>query len=87
MERDPRIDPKPGDGIARDFKTARDGTILREVTRAHGGFVFFRRDNGYVVRNEIITIREWREWARKASVFETAEHAPKAGDIGPGDGK
>jgi hypothetical protein len=70
--RDPRIDPAPDDGISRGFKTATHGVILREVTRAHGGFVFFRRDNGYESKNQIVSISQWRKWARKATVFRIA---------------
>ena len=71
-QRDPRIDPAPGDGIARDFSTALGGTILREVTRAHGGIVAFRRDNGYVARYQIVSLDKWRSWARRATVFAIA---------------
>jgi hypothetical protein len=70
--RDPRIDPAPDDGISRGFKTATHGVILREVTRAHGGFVFFRRDNGYVAKHQIVALSKWRQWARKATVFRIA---------------
>jgi hypothetical protein len=66
--RDPRIDPVPGDSISRDFPTAAGGTIIRDVTRAHGGFVFFRRDNGYQAKHQIVSLTKWRAWAAKAEV-------------------
>lgn len=67
-ERDPRINPAVGDEIAREFKTARQGIILREVTRAHGGFVFFHRDNGYVSKPQIVPLEKWRKWAKNTEV-------------------
>ncbi len=70
--RDPRMDPEVGDSIAREFKTAVGGCIIREVTRAHGGFVFFQRDNGHVAKSQIVSIGQWRKWARTAEVLEIA---------------
>jgi hypothetical protein len=71
--RDPRIDPKPGDAIARNNPNALQGMILRDVTRAHGGFVFFGQDNGYISKPRITSLVEWRAWAKKAEVCDVAE--------------
>ena len=71
--RDPREDPKPGDTISRDIASALQGTILRDVTRAHGGFVFFKQDNGSTARGRIVSLTEWRKWAEKAEVCEHAD--------------
>ncbi len=73
--RDPRINPVCGDGISRAFKTARAGEILREVTsvRGEGGFVFFRRDNGYEAKHQIVSIEKWRRWAKHATIFRIAD--------------
>ncbi len=68
--RDPRIDPEIGDEICRPFKTALSGLILRRVTRAHGGFVFFVSDNGYYTDSVKCSIKVWRRWAIKAEVIE-----------------
>ena len=68
-ERDPRITPKPGDIISRDFATAKGGCIIREVTRAHGGFVFFKRDNGWTTQNCIVSLEKWQRWAKTAEVI------------------
>lgn len=70
--RDPRIDPKPGDSISREFKTASGGCVIREVERAHGGWVGFYRDNGYQRQWKIVLLSEWIIWARKAQVLERA---------------
>jgi hypothetical protein len=70
MNRDPRIDPQPGDSISRNFATAIGGVIIRDVTRAHGGAVFFRRDNGYIAKHQIVSLDEWRRWAAKAEVVD-----------------
>lgn len=69
MKRDPRIDPQPGDSIAREFSSALGGCIIREVERAHGGFVAFYRDNGHKKRWQIVPLDKWRAWARKAEVL------------------
>jgi hypothetical protein len=70
--RDPRIDPLPGDSVSREFKTATGGCIIREVTRSHGGFVFFERDNGHRTSPKIEALAQWRTWCRKAEVLEVA---------------
>ena len=67
--RDPRFTPLVGDEIARQFITALGGCIIRKVTRAHGGFVFFDRDNGYRVTRKIVTLDKWRRWAKSAEVL------------------
>lgn len=72
-QRDPRIDPLPGDAITRDFATAKGGCIIREVERAHGGFVAFYRDNGYTSRHVFVSLFQWRRWASKAAVLAVAE--------------
>ncbi len=69
MSRDPRQDPQPGDLISREFKTAIGGCIIREVTRSHGGFVFFERDNGHVTKPQIVALEEWRRWAKRAEIL------------------
>jgi hypothetical protein len=71
--RDPRISPITGDVISRDFMTAKGGCIIRGVTRAHGGFVFFCRDNGYAVKNQIVSLEQWCKWARKAELLNSTE--------------
>ena len=71
-DRDPRIDPKPGDAISRHIPQALNGIILREVERAHGGFVGFYSDNGNVRKWSIIHLAAWRDWAKKAEVVEYA---------------
>lgn len=68
MKLDPRVYPKPGDEIAREFATAACGCILRKVTRAHGGFVFYERDNGYKLSRKFESLGKWRKWASKATV-------------------
>lgn len=73
VKRDPRVDPKPGDTISRNIHGALDGIILRDVTRAHGGFVFFKQDNGAAARNRIVSLLEWRKWAKKAEVCDAAK--------------
>lgn len=72
MKRDPRKVPFVGDVIARQFKVAKGGCILREVTRSHGGFVHFGADNGYYVNYEIVPLWKWQRWADKAEVIEVA---------------
>lgn len=85
IARDPRENPQPSDGISRLLATALQGCIIREVTRAHGGgFVFFRRDNGHVAKHQIVSLGQWRRWAKKAEVFmaagvELAAPSPHAG--------
>jgi hypothetical protein len=71
--RDPRIAPRVGDEIARNFTTAKQGIILRKVTRAHGGFVFFMRDNDYVAKPKIASLTQWQQWARNAEIVQFAE--------------
>jgi hypothetical protein len=71
-ERDPRVDPMPGDSIAREFVTALGGCIIREVERAHGGFVGFYRDNGHRRKWKIITLDDWRRWAARSEILESA---------------
>ena len=69
-ERDPRVDPRPGDEIARDIPQALQGCIIRGVTRAHGGFVFAYRDNGHTRKNLLpMTLGDWRRWATTAEVI------------------
>lgn len=70
---DPRINPRPGDTTSRNIKTALEGIILRDVTRAHGGFVFFRQDNGSVAKSKIVTLTEWRRWNKTAEICHTAD--------------
>lgn len=72
-ERDPRIDPIIGDGIERFFATALGGVIIREVNRSHGGFVFFRQDNGYRFLHRIVSLEKWRKWAVNSRIFKRGE--------------
>jgi hypothetical protein len=91
--RDPRVDPRPGDEIFRELKTAKDGGIIRAVTRAHGGFVFCTADNGYKRRRLLpMTLAKWRKWARKAEIGDCADLPvllsgdPQQGPAQPPDG-
>lgn len=71
---DAKRDPKPGDVIYRDIKTSLAGCIIREVTRAHGGFVFCFRDNGYTRKNLTpMSVESWRKWAATAEVLKVAQ--------------
>lgn len=76
-DRDPRHDPEPGDGVSRNFKRAINGIILRDVSRAHGGFVFFTQDNGYRAKRRIVSLAQWRKWARLGEVYGKAEKSPR----------
>lgn len=73
--RDPRVDPKPGDIISRDFATALHGCIIRDVddVRGEGGFIFCRSDNGHVSKPMIVPRAKWQKWAKKAEVIHAAE--------------
>jgi hypothetical protein len=72
--RDPRIDPKPGDSIARINKQAKGGLIIRDVLRSHGGFVCYRQDNGYTFRSpKFVTLNAFRKWTAKAEYAEAVE--------------
>jgi len=70
MLRDPRIDPVPGDSICRGFSG--NVQIIREVERAHGGFVGFWRDNGFRECRKIVSLEKWRRWAKQAEILEVA---------------
>lgn len=48
------------------------GCIIREVERAHGGFVGFYRDNGYLRKWKIITLQDWQKWAGRAEILEVS---------------
>ncbi len=74
-KRDPRRNPKPGDVISRDFATALNGCIIRDVDEVRGGgaFVFFRRDNGYVSKPMIAPLSKWQKWAEKAEIVHCAD--------------
>lgn len=74
-KRDPRVDPKPGDVISRDFAAAKQGCIIRDVddVRGGGGFIFCRRDNGYVSKPMILSREQWQKWAKNADVIYAAE--------------
>lgn len=75
IARDPRVDPRPGDSIFRKIPQAIDGGIIRDVTRAHGGFVFFTQDNGRTAKRKIVSLIQWRKWAAKAKPdFEHSEN-------------
>lgn len=73
VTRDPRIEPIPGDAICRLFKRAKGGSIIREVERAHGGFVGFYYDNGYVEKWRIVSLRKWQRWAKSAEILEARD--------------
>jgi hypothetical protein len=68
--------PAVGDGFYKATKRAKDGMgYLREVTRSHGGFVFYEQDNGWTVRRKIVTIKKWQEWAATAEYLGPADGA------------
>lgn len=71
--RDPRVDPRPGDVISREIPTAKQGVIIRDVHRAHGLFVHFSQDNGFTSRPRWTNIYDWKRWAKKAEVLEVSE--------------
>lgn len=73
MKRDPRVDPQPGDTISKDVPRALHGIILRDVTRAHGGFVFFKQDNGFKAIPMLVVLADWVRWAANAEVINVAE--------------
>lgn len=58
--RDPRVDPHIGDEIGSEFPMplAVYGYVFREVTRAHGGFVFYLHGNGHYKKPRIVTLDE-----------------------------
>lgn len=61
-DRDPRVDPKAGDRIAK-------GKLTRRVTEVQ------RSEIWYLNRNDGLNkcwISTWREWARKAEVLHAA---------------
>lgn len=68
-ERDPRVDPVCGDVLFRPYNTSAGG-VMREVERAHGGFVGYYQDNGGKPKWKIVSLRKWRTWASKAEVSD-----------------
>lgn len=73
MERDPRNDPRAGDVLS---KPGGNGPLRREVTSRSGYTVCYRR-NGHR-RSRSCWITSWQEWARGATVDQTAEEVQEA---------
>ena len=72
-ERDPRIDPKPGDALRKPLKPPFDGSHeVRRVTHAFCNVVTFERykadDDGEI---KTIPLRDYRSWAKAATVIAT----------------
>ena len=61
-ERDPRIDPKPGDSIR---KTMSSGWITRTVVNRRGNCIFYQTKG----KERACWISTWVDWARKAEVI------------------
>lgn len=78
---DPRVDPRPGDVVARPLpKYERfDGRSIRTVLGRKGGDISYRYDremNGgmdpYKGRVESCWVITWKDWCRDAEVLHVA---------------
>ena len=68
-ERDPRVDPRPGDAM-------RKGKIARFVTERDGNHIIYARKVGEVPRASgsfTCWITTWQDWAKDATVLHVAE--------------
>lgn len=68
--RDPRIDPQPGDVLARqgrDYKTLRRSVVWRRLERV-------RFKSGDSATEREVYLVSWMEWSREADIIRTAEH-------------
>lgn len=65
-ERDPRIDPRPGDVLTK-------GDRRRVVILAHAEWSWVSYGAGASGRTLSCDLRSWREWARKATVEKRGE--------------
>lgn len=59
-DRNPRLDPRPGDVLRRDYQ-------LRRVVSLRGVWVKYATENGKQYND---AINPWRSWAAKAEVVE-----------------
>ena len=75
MERDPRIDPKPGDVLAGPDLLRRDVMTTKTITRVPGtGFLFYKWSHaggitGIMSGDSCANESAFREWARTAEVL------------------
>lgn len=64
--RDPRIDPRPGDVVAR-------GNIRRKVVNVNGDAVWYRIENPVMFDVLSCLIGEWRFETKQAEVLHVAD--------------
>ncbi len=68
-ERDPRVDPRPGDVLEKKYQGQyfeSRGYIERQVFEVDGKRVTYV---GPDVCSPTITLKSWRQWARKSKVL------------------
>lgn len=64
-ERDPRVDPRPGDVLAKDGRERRVDTLIFNIGRRAHALLWQRSRNHQLRRCDIET---WRTWARDAEI-------------------
>ena len=62
-ERDPRIDPQPGDSLTK--KSTSGSTLTRTVTARKGNDIWYL---GASARERNCWITTWQEWAKGAEI-------------------
>lgn len=73
-ERDPRIDPQPGDRLRRGTRPTMGD--IREVThRTNQGGVSGKTDHPIYTHFHFRTLDNWRSWAKDAEVLPPAADA------------
>ena len=71
MSRDPRVDPRPGDVLAKDGHNPRRVATLIHNVSGYAHALLWQRSRNHQLRR--CTIDHWRSWARNATILHTAE--------------